>query len=337
MIAHGPEARFHRRQHLFRPRRVRHRPDEGKALHEAALQRHLGIGPDPVIRPGQDEGVAAQLTLPLQRHDFQRLHQVVKPRQRGLVAGLGDEKRAVARAVLFLVLHEGRLVAVEGDKGQGQGNLDPRLILGHGLKPDGVAFAFIARKQATPLRGGQDAGRLKPLGRLPFCHAAPCAGAEGAVDGTGVMAIPLQRLLKLFPVIAGQKRLGPARLGRCLVRQDGGQGDGGRLRLRRFDTDNRAACRGWGRHRAAHGPELAPEPPAVGHVAVRRDQPFAAQQLQLHRRLGVGIGAKRDGIPSGRHGKARDIGEGVGIGAGALLGLRQGRAGLDLHPALLRP
>ncbi len=75
-------------------------------------------------------------------------------------------------------------------------------------RPSSAWRLGIAGQQGVALRGGQDAGLFKPVRLLPGGHGFAGAGAEGAVNGGGVMAEPLQGGLQQLAFIARQGRFG---------------------------------------------------------------------------------------------------------------------------------
>jgi hypothetical protein len=153
-------------------------PDQGEALDGPGGDARLGMAAQRGALPGQQEAVAATLALTFQRHDLQRLHDLVETEQRRAVARLADQQDRQAAVVDRRVAREGEIVILEGDHAHGQDHVDPGGGVGHLRVAQPRDFGFVFVEQLRALPRGQDARGLKPARDLPVGHRVARAGAE---------------------------------------------------------------------------------------------------------------------------------------------------------------
>jgi hypothetical protein len=155
----------------------------------------------------------AAFALALQRHDLQRLHDLVETEQRRAVARLADQQDRQTAVVDRRVAGEGEVVILEGDHAHRQDHVDPGGRIGdlRIAQPRDLGLVFVQQLRALPR--GQDARGLQPARDLPVGHGPARARAEGAVDAAPVEAEILHRDLQRVAFLAGQLRLALARLG----------------------------------------------------------------------------------------------------------------------------
>ena len=163
---------------------------------------------DVAVLPRQGKAVAVAVAFTIDRHDFQRLHDLVKTGKAIPVARLADQQhlRPVHDSRRF-EMRKRAVVAIKRYGTQGQVNADARSCLLHIAQVHSFQHGIVLAEKFRALQGRQNACRLIAIGALPFGHRPACAAPERPIDGGAIITRPLQGDLQLFLFVPGQQRL----------------------------------------------------------------------------------------------------------------------------------
>ncbi len=237
-------------------------PHECKALDLAICQTGKGVGMALAVHPFDGERGRIAFARTVGGDNFKRLHDLIKPEQTILIAGLRDQQHLRLKIAGRVIPCEGRAIAVKGHNASWDLHLNSRRIIADRRHIHAFEHSVVLPQQFRPLARCQDARQFEIVRLLPSAHRVTGSTPVKAIDRGIVEPGPLQRDLQLFLFVKSEQPFSGAGLLWGFIGGD----DGLWLWFRNDLHDDRGFARGL--DRAADRPELIPKARAIHNVAV---------------------------------------------------------------------